>query len=128
MSVVLIIDDDQFIREVMRQLLEDSGYSVLEAENGRDGVDVFSHHADRIAAVIIDLRMPMMSGRATYQAIIKTRPDIPVLLTSGYCEDITDLIALRAPACTSFLMKPFDPPLLLARIEKFVEQNLPAGD
>jgi CheY-like chemotaxis protein len=119
MPVVLVIDDDQFIREVLRELLEDADYSVLEAENGRDGVDVFNDHAGKIAAVIVDLRMPEMCGQATYQAIIEICPDIPVLLTSGHCENIAELIALRDPACTEFILKPFDPEKLLARIKEF---------
>ncbi len=128
MSSVLIIDDDQLVRVGLRELLEYFDYSVLEAGTGWDGVAIFNDRADQIAVVIIDLRMAKMDGRATYQEIIKIRPDAPVLLTSGYRENVADLIALRDPTRTAFLTKPFDPPLLIARIEKFVEQNLPAGD
>lgn len=121
MSTVLIIDDDQTIRKGLRELLEFWDCSVLEAENGRDGIAMFNDHADKIAVVILDLKMPVMSGNAAYQEIIKIRPDVPVLLTSGYREDIADLITLRDPAYTEFLLKPFNPTLLLAKIKDFID-------
>lgn len=119
MSTVLVIDDNQSIRKGLRELLEFSDYSVLEAENGRVGVDIFNDHVDKIAVVVLDLRMPVMDGNAAYQEIIKIRPDTPVLITSGHCENAADLIALRDPGCTEFLRKPFDPDLLLAKVKEF---------
>ncbi len=119
MSTVLVIDDDQAIRQGLRELLEVFGYSVLEAENGRYGVDIFNEQADQIAVVVLDLRMPVMDGKAAYQEMIKIRSDIPVLIVSGHREDITDLITLRETAYTEFLRKPFDPDLLLNKIKIF---------
>ena len=123
MSVVLVIDDDQLIRKGLRELLECFDYSVLEAENGREGLDIFNDHVDEIAVVILDLTMPGMDGKTVCREIIKIRPDTPVLITSGRHGDIDDLIALRDPACTEFLLKPFDPVKLLARVKTFIDST-----
>ena len=100
MSTVLVVDDDHSIRNGLRELLEISDYSVLEAENGQVGVDIFNVHADKIAVVVLDLKMPVMDGGTALREIIKIRPDTPVLITSGHREDATDLIGLRDPGCT----------------------------
>ena len=77
------------------------------AENGRVGVDLFKEHSGRISLVILDLTMPVMGGEQAFDLLRAVRPDVPILLTSGY--DESDAIARTATKdFAGFLQKPFD--------------------
>jgi two-component system, cell cycle sensor histidine kinase and response regulator CckA len=81
---ILVIDDEQNIREFAKRVLESSGLTVLLAADGLDGLKVFEKHQDEIGAVFVDLTMPRMGGFETSQELQKLRPGLPVVLISGY--------------------------------------------
>jgi PAS domain S-box-containing protein len=83
-GLILVVDDEPMIRDIARAVLERFGYSVLTAENGQTGVEVFRLHADSIAAVLLDLTMPVMGGGEAFNLINQIRPGVPVLISSGY--------------------------------------------
>lgn len=105
-GVVLIIDDETSVRESLREMLELLGFRVLEAENGREGLTVFSEKASEIALVMLDLTMPQLSGADTYPRLLELRPDLRIVLMSGYDEK-ESLEALGSTEVVGFLRKPF---------------------
>jgi PAS domain S-box-containing protein len=102
-GVVLLIDDERSVRRTTRRMLELFGFSVVEAENGGIGVDAFAVHASVVALVLLDMTMPKMNGEETLRALREVRPDVPVLLMSGYTR--TDQAPLAGAA--GFIAKPF---------------------
>ena len=86
-GTVLICDDEPMVRQVLSKQLELMGYDTLVADNGKDAVDQFKNEYAIINFVILDLNMPIMSGKETLDELIKIRKDIPVILSSGYSED-----------------------------------------
>ena len=79
---------------------------VLTAEDGRDGLAVFGDHADKIDCVILDLTMPHLDGEETFRELRKIRPDVAVILASGYNQqDVTQRFTGKGLA--GFLQKPF---------------------
>jgi CheY-like chemotaxis protein len=102
---VLLVDDEEDVRAVTAHMLERLGCSVLQAGDGREGVEVFRAHARLIDAVIVDLSLPRLSGDKVYHAIRDIRPDARVILMSGYSNEI----ATRGvdPGLAGFLRKPF---------------------
>jgi two-component system cell cycle sensor histidine kinase/response regulator CckA len=105
-GVILIIDDDDSIRETTKELLVSLGYEVLTAMDGSEGVDVFkSNHSD-ITTVILDMVMPKLSGKETFLEIKKISLDAKVILVSGFQHDerIQDLMEMGIKA---FVQKPF---------------------
>ncbi len=78
---VLIIDDDRVIRESISVFLEDSGFTILEAENGRIGLEIFRQKRPDI--VLVDLRMPEVDGLEVLSAVTKEAPEIPIIVVSG---------------------------------------------
>ncbi len=80
-KTVLTVDDDEFVRDVLAAYLEDSGYKVLQAENGRLGLETFRREAPDL--VMLDLRMPEMDGLEVLGLITQESPDTPVILVSG---------------------------------------------
>ena len=105
-GTILVIDDEDVIRQAARAALEKSGFEVLLAGNGQAGVDLFKEQSGRISLVILDLTMPVMGGEQAFDLLRAVRPDVPILLTSGY--DETDAVARTNREFAGFLQKPFD--------------------
>ncbi|HUE30649.1 MAG TPA: PAS domain S-box protein [Verrucomicrobiae bacterium] len=103
---VLLVDDEDDVRAVTAHMLERLGCSVLQAGDGREGVDVFRAHARTIDAVIVDLTLPRLSGDRVFREIRTIRPDACVILMSGYSDEkATD--GLAEAGLAGFLRKPF---------------------
>jgi CheY-like chemotaxis protein len=106
-GTILVIDDESVVRQAARTVLEKSGFEILVAENGQEGVDLFRKQSDRISLIILDLTMPVMRGEPAFDLLRAIRPDVPILLASGY--DETDAAARTADKhFAGFLQKPFD--------------------
>ena len=107
-GLVLIVDDDRGVRRAAGLLLKLFGFDVLEAEDGRKGVEVFAAHANDIVAVLLDMTMPELSGEETFRELRKLRADVPVILSSGYNE-VEATRRFTAKGLAGFLPKPFSP-------------------
>jgi len=102
---ILVVDDEAFIRETARQILEGAGYRVLTASDGAQGLAVLADHGDEIVAVLTDLMMPEIDGVAMIRSLRGPYPDLPVVAVSGL-DDAMAQQALEAGA-SRFLAKPF---------------------
>ncbi len=85
-GTILVADADPVVRSVTKNFLEHQGFRVVTATDGRDAVATFREHADEIVAILLDLAMPPMMGDEALDLIHKDRPDIPVIVMSGYAE------------------------------------------
>jgi PAS domain S-box-containing protein len=85
-GVVLVVDDEDGVRQVARHALESAGFEVLEAENGEAGLRRFRERAAEIVAVLLDLTMPRMDGEETLDALRRLGAEVPVVLMTGYSE------------------------------------------
>lgn len=81
--VILLIDDDEFIRNTLRSFVEDYGNQALEAQNGEEGIEILSDDSNVVDAVIVDLRMPVMDGFEFIPKAVALRPDMPIVVLSG---------------------------------------------
>ncbi len=103
---VLVVDDDSMVREVACSILESVGFEVCQAGNGEEGVKVFESRADEIDLVLLDTTMPKMGGEEAFRRMRRIRPDVRVVLTSGYNEqEVTSRFAGKE--LSGFLQKPF---------------------
>jgi signal transduction histidine kinase/ActR/RegA family two-component response regulator len=103
---VLAVDDDALVRTVARRLLEAFGLTVVEAAGGRDAIERFAGDPDGIDAILLDLTMPDVGGVDVFRAVRAIRPDIPVVLMSGYHEDEARA-TFDGQGLTGFVQKPF---------------------
>ena len=104
-GVALVADDEPAVRKIVSFVLERSGFEVVEAENGREAVDIYQARQAEISVVVLDMTMPEMGGREALERIRALSLDVPVVLMSGYTETSPeDLAPGRSPA---FLTKPF---------------------
>ncbi|MBI5093551.1 MAG: PAS domain S-box protein [Candidatus Hydrogenedentes bacterium] len=86
-GTVLVVDDEQMVRDLAKTTMERAGFSVLTAVDGRDGVDVFRQHASEIDVVLLDMTMPHMDGGEAFREIRRLRSDAKIVLSSGYSEE-----------------------------------------
>jgi len=121
MPTVLIIDDERPIRNSFRGFLEDLEYSVLEADNGRVGLEIFKKERPHI--VIVDLRMPGMNGFEVVERAVEHSPDTPVIIVSG-AGSISDAVAAMRLGAWDYVVKPVEDLSVLALvIEKSLERS-----
>jgi len=105
-GTVLLIEDEDPVRNMAKQMLTRLGYTVLEAKDGVEALEIFQQHQDEICCVLSDLTMPRMNGWETLIALRKLSPDIPVILSSGY--DEAQVMAGEHPERpNAFLGKPY---------------------
>ncbi|WP_028577837.1 sensor histidine kinase [Desulfomicrobium escambiense] len=101
--VVLSIDDDQFVRESLANFLEDFGFTVLQARDGEEGLEVFA--ANRPDMVMVDLRMPRMDGLQVLAKVREIAPETPIMVVSG-AGDIRDVVEALRRGAWDYLIKP----------------------
>lgn len=105
-DTVLIIEDEEMLRDLLRTILESKGYSVLAAGDGEEGVETFKKYNDRIAVVLSDLGLPKLSGEETISAIRRLNPEARVIIASGFIDpDIRS--ELEVFGVKDFILKPY---------------------
>lgn len=105
-ETVLLVEDEESVRQLVAETLSSRGYKVLEAENGEEALKLVAASSDKIHLMITDVVMPGISGRELARELIKTRPQTKVLFLSGYSEDAVVHQGVLEPD-TAFLQKPF---------------------
>jgi CheY-like chemotaxis protein len=85
-GVILVIDDEESVRNVVSRIIQHLGYTPLLAEDGTIGIELFHSHTDVIKCVLLDLAMPNLGGVQVFHAIRQIQSDARVLLMSGYSE------------------------------------------
>jgi CheY-like chemotaxis protein len=105
-GTVLVVDDEQIVRDLAKLSLERQGYEVLLAENGIEAIDKLRSQGNRIRLVVLDLSMPGMGGAETMPHLRKLMPDLPVIVSSGYSEAET-LRLFQGARVSGFIQKPY---------------------
>jgi PAS domain S-box-containing protein len=116
-GTILVVDDEESIRNLSRRMLERSGFSVITATDGRDAFEKFRLDHQHIVLVVLDLTMPHLDGEACFRLLRESKPDVKVLLSSGYNEqDVVSLFAGKSPA--AFIQKPYTTQELIAKVRE----------
>ena len=105
-GTILLVDDEDPVRNVVRRMLERWGFAVLCASDGREAVEMFRAHAAVVVCVLLDLAMPRMDGEETFQELRRIRPDIRVVLASGYSDQEVAL-RFQGTGLAGFIEKPY---------------------
>jgi two-component system cell cycle sensor histidine kinase/response regulator CckA len=113
-GLVLVVDDEAAVRKAASGMLEQAGFTVTTAANGKEAVALFEQDKERIVLVVLDLTMPELDGSACFRALRSLKPDVKVLLTSGYDEQ--DAVHAFSGGLAGFLQKPFTFDELLAKV------------
>lgn len=121
-ETLLLVDDEEPVRNLARRILVPAGYTVLTASNGKEALDLYEQAGGAIDLVILDLIMPEMDGRSCYEALKLIDPEVRIILTSGYGSTGTRKIAEELKA-RAFVNKPYDVQLLLQAIRDTLDDT-----
>ena len=119
-ETILLVEDEAIIRHLLREGLSQNGYNVFEAADGTQAIAICERLDRPIDLLITDVVMPLMSGPQLARRIASVRPDLPVLLISGYADQALIHQGLREPG-TAFLQKPFTPNALARRVRELLD-------
>ncbi len=119
---VLLVDDEDVIVDVSRELLQTLGYEVYVARNGREAIDTYKANKDKIDIVILDMVMPDMGGGEAYDIMKDIDPNIKVLLSSGYSID-GQAAEILDRGCNGFIQKPFNITQLSQKLREILEKQ-----
>jgi CheY-like chemotaxis protein len=120
-GTILVVDDEPQIVKVCARLLRRFGYEVLTASGGREAIELVHRFGAKISLVLLDMTMPEMSGRQTYETLQKIMPGLKVLLCSG-CSIEGQAQELLDRGCNGFIQKPFEAVALSAKVREILEQ------
>ena len=121
-ETILLVDDEEFIRELGVDVLGQAGYTVLTASNGEQALEVYRKEQAHIDLIILDLIMPGMGGSKCLAGLRKINPQARVLIASGYSPDASTKGTLEAGAA-GFINKPYDNKQLLDLVRKILDKN-----
>ena len=118
-ATVLVVDDEDIIRSLMKRTLEEAGYEVLLARNGREALDSLARHRGAVDLVLSDLVMPVMGGRELANRLAAEHPGLPVVWVSGHPKDM----APTDRGSGLFLQKPLSPDVLVETVARALERR-----
>lgn len=121
-EMVLLVDDEASIRTVTGQTLQAFGYRVITASDGAEALAVFAKHAEEIALVITDMRMPVLGGSLMIQALLRMNPALKIIAASGL-DAHGNLAPYSGPGVRYFLMKPYTAETLLKTMRATLEEK-----
>ncbi len=121
-ETVLLVDDEEAIREVGEELLETMGYTVMLARDGKEALEIYQKHGDNIDIVLLDIVMPRMGGGEVYEKMKALNSNIKVLLLSGYSID-GEAAEILDRGCDGFIQKPFTMKELSGKIREIMEEE-----
>jgi CheY-like chemotaxis protein len=121
-GTILLVDDDEILIEVIREILETAGYQVLTAFSGREALEIYEAWEGDIDLIMLDMIMPGMGGAETFRELKKMDPHVSVIIISGYSlpDEIRDLLA---QGCKGFLQKPFLIPELFQKVRQVIRRD-----
>jgi len=122
-EIILVVDDEEIVRLTAKNALERYGYAVLQASDGREAVELFRSQPDRIALVLLDLTMPVMSGEETLRQLQSLKPSVRVLLSSGYNE-VEAVRHFTGKGLAGFIQKPYAALSLVKRIRMALDNSV----
>jgi CheY-like chemotaxis protein len=121
-ETVLLVEDDELLRTVVREAMEEQGYRVLEARSPAEALTISSRHHNVIPLLLTDVIMPGMNGRALAEQIVAARPATRVIFMSGYTSHTVSNHAALPPS-VRYLEKPISPSVLLRTMRAVLDES-----
>jgi two-component system, cell cycle sensor histidine kinase and response regulator CckA len=123
-DAILLVEDEDVVRELTKRMLERSGYTVLTAANGKEALNLYDEKRDEISLVILDLIMPEMGGEECLAELHRIDPHLKILVTSGYPVYGATKDAVES-AATDFVGKPYSMKEILRSVRDVLDREWP---
>jgi PAS domain S-box-containing protein len=124
-ETILLVEDEEVVRDMASEILRETGYQVLEASNGKKAIELSSRYSGEIHLMLTDVVMPQMSGRELAEQLLTKRPEMNVLFMSGYTDDAIVHHGVLDEG-TAFIAKPFSPEALTHKVRETIDSKVPA--
>ena len=121
-ETILLVEDEEAVRDLTSRILEKRGYRVIPAQDGREAMEIAAREAEHIDLVLTDIVMPGMNGRGLVERLGGVRPGIKSLYMSGYTDDDIVRRGFIEPS-KAFLQKPFTSEALLQTVRKVLDEG-----
>ncbi len=115
-GTILVADDEAFVRRAAQHALERHGYQVLLAENGREAIDLALSRGEEISLILMDLTMPVLGGEAALRELRRVRPDVRIVLSSGFSE-AEAVRKFGGYGVSGFIQKPYSAARLAEKVK-----------
>lgn len=118
---ILIVDDEQRMRKLIKDFLAVKGYTILEAEDGEKGLEVFEENKNKISLILLDVMMPKLDGWSVLRQI-RQESKIPIIMLTARGEEQDELFGFEL-GVDEYISKPFSPKILVARVEAILKRT-----
>lgn len=122
---ILVVDDESRMRKLLNDFLSANNYEILEAENGQKALDIFEENKD-ISLIILDVMMPVLDGWSTLRELRKISK-IPVIMLTARGEERDEIFGFEL-GVDEYILKPFSPKILVARVEALLKRCYPENE
>jgi len=119
-ETILVVEDEEQVRELVIEMLELKGYNVLEASNGKNAIDVYNNNIEDICLILTDVVMPEMGGKKMIENLVNFKEGTKIIYMSGYTDNAIDEQGILDPG-TEFIQKPFSPFDLVKKIRQVLD-------
>lgn len=120
-ELILVVDDEEIIRRAAKSMLEHYDYTVVVAENGKEGIELFQVLAEQVSAVLLDMTMPVMSGEEAFRRMKAIKPNVKVILSSGYNE-MEAIRRFTGKGIAGFIQKPYSAAALAEKVRTVLHE------
>ncbi len=120
-NCILIVDDEQRMRKLIKDFLVVKGYSILEAEDGERGLEVFEENKNKISLILLDVMMPKLDGWSVLRQI-RQESKVPIIMLTARGEEQDELFGFEL-GVDEYISKPFSPKILVARVEAILKRT-----
>jgi len=122
---ILLVDDEEYVRDLGKRILEREGYTVITAANGKDALAIYAKEQSSIALVVLDLIMPQMEGKKCLEELLKINPDVKVIVSTGHSPDARESLLLGSLA-RGFVNKPYEVGQMVQTVKGVLKAGGPA--
>ena len=122
-NCILVVDDEQRMRKLIKDFLVAKGYSILEAEDGEKGLEVYEENKNKISLILLDVMMPKLDGWSVLRQI-RQDSKVPIIMLTARGEEQDELFGFEL-GVDEYISKPFSPKILVARVEAILKRTNP---
>ena len=120
-NCILVVDDEQRMRKLIKDFLAAKGYSILEAEDGEKGLEIYEENKNKINLILLDVMMPKLDGWSVLRQI-RQNSKVPIIMLTARGEEQDELFGFEL-GVDEYISKPFSPKILVARVEAILKRT-----
>ena len=119
---ILVVDDEERMRKLVKDFLKAKGYAIFEAEDGEKAIEIYEENKNKIKLILLDVMMPKLDGWSVLRQIRQSDTKIPIIMLTARAEEQDELFGFEL-GVDEYISKPFSPKILVARVEAILKRT-----